>query len=406
MKDEVAVLRALATEYAQIARMHDNGKKVRLHQAVNDLEQIRPVVLLDELPWSEMDFDGSLALRCSDAFLRQVEWFLRSHIYKHKYMPADMIVPPYISVPKVIHNSGIGIRRQEKTLATDRANNIVAHEYKDILKDEADVERITNPVLTYDAAATQQRFQLLGDIFGDIVPVKISGIAYFHTSPWDQIATLRGVTNLLLDLAERPQFMHRVVRRLTDADLSYLEQLEELALFDNDPHSLHCTPIHTKDLPHVKKTRKDIWGRGAAQIFASVSKTMHNEFDMQYMKETIGQCGLAYYGCCEPLDAKIDILEQLPNLRKISVTPWADVDRAAEAINKKYVLSAKPNPAAVAVPQLHKDGLRKEIGAILHACKRYGCACDIVLKDISTCAGRPQNIFEWQQVAMEMVRNY
>jgi hypothetical protein len=28
-----------------------------------------------------------------------------------------------------------------------------------------------------------------------------------------------------------------------------------------------------------------------------------------------------------------------------------------------------------------------------------------VLKDISTCAKRPQNLFEWEQVVMDMVRN-
>ena len=153
-------------------------------------------------------------------------------------------------------------------------------------------------------------------------------------------------------------------------------------------------------------TRKDIWGRGTAQIFASVSKAMHEEFDIEYMKQTVGQCGLVYYGCCEPLDKKIDIVEKIPNLRKIGVTPWADVNVAAEAIGKKYVVSSKPNPAAVGVAMLDKDALKKEIGAILDACKRNSCSCDITLKDISTCSNRPENIFEWEQMVMELVRNY
>ena len=53
-------------------------------------------------------------------------------------------------------------------------------------------------------------------------------------------------------------------------------------------------------------------------------------------------------GCCEPLDRKMDIVEKIPNLRKVSITPWADVNVAAESIGKKYVLAAKPNPASVA----------------------------------------------------------
>ncbi|MCD6321679.1 MAG: hypothetical protein J7L77_01515 [Clostridiales bacterium] len=202
--------------------------------------------------------------------------------------------------------------------------------------------------------------------------------------------------------------MHRIVRRLTAFQLDTFNQYEKLGLLDTDNYNLHCTPGLTNDLP-VKEngiTRKDIWGRGAAQIFASVSPSMHNEFDIDYMIETVGQCGLSYYGCCEPLDTKIDIVERIPNLRKISITPWANVNIAAEAIGKKYVLSSKPNPAKVAVSRLDKDDLRREIKEILDACKRNNCSCDIVLKDISSCNGKPENIFEWEQIVMEMVRGY
>ena len=59
-----------------------------------------------------------------------------------------------------------------------------------------------------------------------------------------------------------------------------------------------------------------------------------------------------YYGCCEPLDRKIDIVRKLPNLRKISITPWADVKRAAEQMGSDFVMARKPNPAMVAVPEL------------------------------------------------------
>ena len=133
---------------------------------------------------------------------------------------------------------------------------------------------------------------------------------------------------------------------------------------------------------------------------------MHEEFDIGYMIETVGRCGLVYYGCCEPLDNKIDIVEKIPNLRKISITPWADVDVAADAIGGKYVLSSKPNPAKVAVSRLDKEDLKREIHRILGACKRNGCNTDIVLKDISSCHGRPENIFEWEQIVMDMVKSY
>ncbi len=409
--EEAGLLKKLAYEYSLIANSPRNTENMKLHKAVNDLKQIRPVVLIEELPWSEMNIDDELTLRCRDPFLQRIEWYLRSNIYKNRHMPADMAVPPYIPVEKIVRSTGIGITVKEEILSTEEANKIVAHKYIDILKTEEDLEKIKLPVFTYEYNATMRNFELIASIAGDIVPVKLTGRNYFSANFWDSISTFRGVETLLIDLYDRPEFMHKIMQKLTDVKISELEQYETLGLFDNDPYVLHCTAARTSDLPEKnysggKITRKDIWGRGMAQIFASVSRAMHEEFDIPYMIETIGQCGLSYYGCCEPLDKKIDIIAKIPNLRKISVTPWADVDVAAEAIGRKYVLASKPNPAAVSVPVLDKEVLKAEIGRILAACKRNNCSCDIALKDLSTCHHRPQNLFEWEQTVMEMVRNY
>ena len=124
------------------------------------------------------------------------------------------------------------------------------------------------------------------------------------------------------------------------------------------------------DREHV--TAKNVWGRGLAQIFSTVSPNMHDEFDITYMKEAMAPFGAVYYGCCEPLDKKIDILRQIPNLRKISISPWADINIAAEAIQKDYVASVKPNPANVACDSLDEQIIRKELEKILHACEKMG----------------------------------
>ncbi len=411
MFEDAKILRKLAWEYSRIAFNPENAENIRLHTAVNDLKMIRPVVLIDELPWNEMNIDNELTLQCEDSYLREVECFLRANIYKNKYLPADMVVTPFIPVRKVIHSTGIGISLKEEILATDQSNHIVSHNYIDILKSEEDLEKLKTPIITYNKVETYRRYNLIGEILGDIIPVKIMGREFFYVNTWDEISMYRGVTNLLIDLADRPEFMHKIVHKLTEIKLSELEQYERLNLFDSTPYNLHCTPIHTSDLPGnhyegANVTRKNIWGRGVAQIFASVSKAMHEEFDIDYMINTVGQCGLVYYGCCEPLDKKIDIVEKIPNLRKISITPWADIVVAAQAIGKKYVLSSKPNPSSVAVGTLDIDNLKKEIGTILSSCKKNNCSCDIVLKDISSCNNRPENIFTWEKVVMDMVKNY
>lgn len=412
MENEIKALRRLAWAYMEAARADRNQERRKLHIASNDLHMIRPVVLIDELPWNEMNIGDELTLVCGDPVLRSAEQYMRRVLYKFKHLPADMIVKPYIPVHKCIAHSDIGVKVQEETIATDAENHIISHKYEDQLAEDDSVSKFRDIVVRYDKAETMRRYQLLGDAIGDIVPIKLKGIDHVSVTTWDDISRYRSVTPLLMDLIERPEFCHKLADRLTSIMESVMQQYEALELFDDDPDTLHCTPILTEALPAANGkagnpfTLKDVWGRGTAQIFASVSNSMHEEFDIDYMQRTIGRCGLSYYGCCEPLDKKIDIVEKLPNLRKVGVTPWADVNVAAEAIGKRFVVSSKPNPASVATAVLDKDALKKEITHILDACRRNGCAVDMVLKDISTCGGRPENIFEWEKTVMDLVQSY
>jgi hypothetical protein len=141
-------------------------------------------------------------------------------------------------------------------------------------------------------------------------------------------------------------------------------------------------------------------------MFASVSPAMHDEFEIEYAKEYFDGFGLVYYGCCEPLHDKIDIVKKLPNLRKISITPWADVRKSAEQMGADYVLSRKPNPATVGVPHLDEEDLRRDILETLTVCRENNTPCEFILKDISSACYNPDNLSRWEQVVMETVKNF
>ena len=385
-----------------------NQERLKLHRAVNDLNPIRPVVLIDELPWNELNIDDQLTCVCRDPFLKSFEYMIRRRIFQYKHFPADMVLKPYLTVDKIIKSIG-GLNIHEETLSVDNDNTIVAHQYVDQLKTQEDLEMLSPTIYSYDRETTLKNYQLLGDVVGDIMPIKIKGLDHFSVGTWDRISEYRGVTPLLMDIIERPEFTHEMVRKITDNYKSQLCQDEELGVFDNDPSSLHCTPIANSKLApgsQEKVTRENIWGRGVAQIFASVSKQMRDEFDIEYMKETVGTCGLVYYGCCEPLHKMIDIVEKIPNIRKIGITPWADPKVAAEAMGNKYVFSSKPNPASVSVSNLDIDGLKKELSGILKPCRENDCVVDITLKDISTAGYNLDNIINWEKTAMEMAKDY
>ena len=171
---------------------------------------------------------------------------------------------------------------------------------------------------------------------------------------------------------------------------------------------LHCTPGCARELPsgdfdgHVRP--KDVWGRCAAQIFGAVSPEMHDEFDLAYNQELFKECGLLYYGCCEPMDNKIDILrKRFRNLRKISITPWADPRRAAMNMGGDYVMAAKPNPAFVAMREFNPGPVAQEITRYCEACKEHGTTVEFVLKDISTIANNPANLTQWAATVQAVI---
>ena len=406
-KSDIHVVRALAAEYAELAALDVQKERVRRYRESNARRMPRPVVLIDEIPWGEMDLDGTLAPRCQDPLCRDMEWYFRSWLYRWKHLQGDLVLPAGYPVSRHVTSTGNGFTVKERTIDSTTGSDIKAHEYVDQLANESDIEKFRLPTLTLDREGTERHIAAVESILGGVLPVRLAGMSY-GSAPWDTISELRGVPAVLYDLSDRPEYMRRIVAKLAEISLHGLRQMEELNLLEPDPLYLHCTPACTYDLPpadmdpsHVRA--KDVWGRYAAQVFAAVSPAMHNDFDIQYARQIMGGVGLLYYGCCEPLDNKIPLLRQFPNLRKVSITPWADVDRAADGIGGDYVLSYKPNPAAVAGSSFDPEAVKTEISRVLAACRRNGTTCELILKDISTVHNKPGNLIQWEQTVMALV---
>jgi hypothetical protein len=217
----------------------------------------------------------------------------------------------------------------------------------------------------------------------------------------------------MMDLVLRPDMVHAFVDRMVDAWMVELDQFarQNLLSLDNNNTRIGSGGYgYISDLPgenfdpsHVKP--ENMWGCSNAQIFSEVSPEMHWDFALEHDLRWLARWGKTYYGCCEPLDGKMDILRKVPNLRKISVSPWSNSQRAVENMGSDYVMSRKPNPAVLAESGWDPAFAEQDIRDFMD--KTEGkCHVELIMKDISTVKYKPQRLWEWETIASRLAEEY
>ena len=339
--------------------------------------------------------------------LRNIEDGLRKLIYKYKHFPADMVLTPYITFPAAIENSGYGLHVTEETLKIDEKSNVSSHKYSNQFENDEDIEKIKDMYISYDSEETARRNNMLADILHDIAPVREKGIS-FHSGLWDFVSMYMCVEDIYLDLIDRPDFLHRIMEKMTHSIISGIKQANALKIHDTSTNSCHCTYTYSeKCLPDRYTVNEGVSYNcrtfGMAQLFTSVSKSVTEEFEIPYISEIASYLGNIYYGCCEKLSDRLDVISKIPNLRKISCSPWSEPDEFAETIPKNIVMSVKPNPAFLAAPSLDEYAIKKNIQVALDAAKRNNVCVEFLLKDISTVKYCPERLEKWNNIVMDMV---
>ena len=381
------ILRELGYELAEAAADPVNEERREVHRKVNRREKGKPWITIFQEPWNELNVNGELDLHCTDSFCRGIEHGMRQTLYKWHHYPGDMTISATSPQPYCIRDTGFGIREQADIVRTDDQNSVVSRHFHIQIRDEADITRIKTPVVSHDEALTEECYQKRCEIFDGILKVGKSGVGSFWFAPWDELVRWTGVQEVLMDMALRPEYVHKAIGRLVDCWLARLDQYEEQGLLTAPAKQLSVT--------------------GAAQIFSEVSPEMHGEFALQHEARFYSRFAQTYYGCCEPLDDKVDVCaEYLPNLYKISMSPWVDFQRAAENVGNRFIFAWKPNPAFVAHEQWDPEFVRRDIKEKLAIASANDCIMEIHLKDISTVRYEPHRLAEWNQVAQECAAEY
>ena len=410
---DVAVVRELAVKVAELAALPVQQETIRLWEKHNGLRPERPMVMIDEIPWHEMNVDDELTVRSSDPFCRDLESTLRRDLYRWNHMRVDMVVEPYVDIRKVIDRPGWGIRIAEDTIAQD-GGVVQSHHYADQLATPEDVEKLRVLEPSLDVERTAQREAWGHECLDGLLEVRMQGLTGFNGDDlafalWDDIEQFRGTEPILLDFMDRPEHLHAIADRLTAVRLAELDILEEKGLLGYGNDRIHCTGAQTTELPKdgfdpARPRPIDTWTVGRSQLFVSVGDATFDEFVPPYYARWYERFGLGYFGCCDPLHNRIDAVRRIPNVRKVSISAWAKVQKAAEAIGPDFVYSRKPNPAMVAMDEWKPEIAEKDFADVLEATRANGCPVEFTLKDISTCRSDPRRLWEWADIATRIVR--
>lgn len=394
------ILRDLARQYLEVCARPIQAERRALWRRHNSLKDTRPLIYVRAFAWHEMPQSQCL---CVDSFARHYENVLRSRLFWSEFGD-DSIFEPWVTVQAVYACSGWGISGAR--LHSDEPGGSFKVDYP--IKELSEIEKLTMPWHEIDEKKTAESVELLSETIGDIITINLDRGPAYRMWAGDistDLGYLRGIEHVMMDMSDNPEWLHRLAKFLSDGILKTHEEAERLGDWGLCAHQNQAMPYADElddPAPNVNGIKRSrLWGYMAAQELTAVSPAMHDEFMLRYQLPILSSFGLVAYGCCEDLTNKIDILRQIPNLRRIAVSPFADAACCAEQIGRDYVLSYRPSPADMVSYGFNRDRIRSILKRDLTACR--DCHVDITLKDVETVEKDTDRVRKWVTLTREVI---
>lgn len=400
---DITILRDLATRYIGICDKPVIDERRTLWRQHNSLKRTRPLIYVRAWAWQEMP---ESELHCEDPFFRHYEDFFRQSLFRDTF-DDDFIFEPWVTVNAAWELPPKGIWGLDSPqMHSEEARG--SYVWESPLKNEADLARLHKPHHIIDEAKTEQRVAKLRDAIGDIITIDLDRAPAYRMWNGDistQLARLRGLEQMMWDMMDRPAWLHELLAHMRDGILRTHDEAEQAGDWSLSAHQNQAMPyaeeLHDPAANSAPVQRKDLWYFAASQETTAVGPKQFDEFMFRYQIPIMAPFGLVAYGCCEDLTRKIDVLRQLPNLRRIAVSPMANVAKCAAQIGQDYVLSYRPSPSDMVGYGFRPDFIREQLTRDLEACG--DCHVDITLKDVETVQGDPDRVRRWVEITREVI---
>jgi hypothetical protein len=399
------LLRALAGQVADLAVRPIEDEKRQRWTAHNDLVPGRPLIFCDpENGWNEIVTPDQI--RCEGELAKQWEMVLRKEIFWGTRMGDDRVIEPFFNVGHVYTETDWGMHEQK--IGGEHGGS---YKWDAPLKDYRDFDKLRFPRIEVNPPATGKLLGLAQAAFGDLLTVRLKTSWWWTLGMTWTLANLRGLEQLMLDMYDEPENLHRLMAFLRDGHLAKLDFLEQHGLLSANFDGTYVgsggfgytRQLPPKDFDAARVRTRDMWGFCESQETVGVAPDMFAEFIYPYQVPILERFGLNCYGCCEPLDKRWPTVRAAPRLRRVSASTWVDPETMASQLGGKFIYSSKPNPAHLAEPVLRMDEARAEVRRVLEANRRHGGIVELIMKDNHTLGHNPDNAVQWCAMAREEI---
>lgn len=406
LKSDVARLRELAARVAEIGASPRNQECIRLWHRHDLCQGERPLLLTEIDGGLEMVL-GEIKYGCQEKWAREQEAALLNRIMHFEVIGDDYPIESCVNVRWQMNLGNYG--REGKVTAPETGGARGAYHIEPAITDiAAEIDKLRPRKYAVDRESTMAKVALLEEVFDGLLNVRLRGCPWWTMGITMDAIFLIGLEQLMLYMYDQPEALHKLMAFLRDDHLAlvgWMERERLLTLNNEDDYVGSGSYGYTRRLPQsdyepsAGVRAKDLWVLLESQESVGVGPEMYRDFIFQYENEIARHFGGVYYGCCEPLHSRWEVLKEMANLRRVSISPWCNEEFMAEALGDKYVYSRKPAPAQISTTVFDEAAIAQGLRQTMELTRKHKCTVEIVMKDVHTLSGEGDRLARWVSIA-------
>jgi hypothetical protein len=347
-------------------------------------------------------------LKCAGEQARQIEAALLGTLVGRELFDDDTPVSATFNMSWHTHVRPFGIRA---SITRAAGSNAQGFHIDPVISDlDSEIDKLRGGSFGVDREGTAHQRELLEDILGDILPVRMvmGNLPGGITNP---LVHLMGMEAYYMAMFDCPDAVHEAMEMATQVYERYYDFLEKehLLLPTNGLSPLDQESFaFTNELPSDKVTRTtECWGFLESQETTAVSPDTFGEFVFPYQQRLVDRFGLLSYGCCERVDAIWPkYLSTWSKLRKLSVAPFNDEPRIGEFLRgSRVVYYCKPRAEFLTCDgPINDKAITAYFKGVCEAAS--GCLFEIAQREVGTIYGDFERGRHYVRLAKEAVDSY